>query len=284
MNGKETSKTCFVIAPIGEDESIVRKNSDDVLKYIIKPIASNCGYKAIRADEVSKPGVITSQIIQHIIQDDLVIADLTDENPNVFYELAIRHFIKKPFIQITQSQGKLPFDIAQIRTIYFESKDMGSVEACKTELERQIKAIEEDPDNIDSPISMAINWLSLRNSDNLLEKSNAEILAMLQDILGSVHDVREQFDIKPQNIDKESMDQLYLSIDAARPTLAALMHAKEGCTVEELSEKTGRSIQTELNIIYRLLKAGYIKKEYEGRKKIYAIKNEDIVNDIFGLG
>jgi len=86
-------KSCFVIAPIGQEESETRNRSDLVLKHIIKPAAEECGYKAVRADEISEPGIITTQVIQRLIDDDLVIADLTERNPNVFYELAIRHAI-----------------------------------------------------------------------------------------------------------------------------------------------------------------------------------------------
>ncbi len=74
-------KTCFVIAPIGEAESETRKRSDQVLKHIIRPAAADCGYKAIRADEIDKPGIITSQVIQHVVSDPLVIADLYRYEP-----------------------------------------------------------------------------------------------------------------------------------------------------------------------------------------------------------
>ena len=59
-------KICFIIAPIGEDESEPRKRSDQILKYVIEPPVSACGYKAVRADKIDKPGIITSQVIQHV--------------------------------------------------------------------------------------------------------------------------------------------------------------------------------------------------------------------------
>src|SRR5262245_29205679 len=89
-NPPET-KTCFVIAPIGEQDSVVRKRSDQIFKYLIGPAAQECGYTALRADQIAEPGIITTQVIQHIVDDPLVVADLTGRNPNVFYELAIRH-------------------------------------------------------------------------------------------------------------------------------------------------------------------------------------------------
>ena len=60
------------------------------------------GYEVTRADKIAESGIINSQIIQRIVEDELLIADLTDMNANVFYELAIRHSIRKPFVQIMQ--------------------------------------------------------------------------------------------------------------------------------------------------------------------------------------
>ena len=65
----DSSKTCFVIAPIGEPESDTRKRSDQILRHIIRPAVEAKGYTAIRADEISEPGIITSQVIQHVVDD-----------------------------------------------------------------------------------------------------------------------------------------------------------------------------------------------------------------------
>jgi nucleoside 2-deoxyribosyltransferase len=136
-------KTCFVIAPIGEPESEIRKRSDKILRHVITPVAQECGYKPIRADDISEPGIITSQVIQHIVDDDLVIADLTGQNPNVFYELAIAHAIKKPLVQIIKKGEQIPFDIASTRTIHVDHTDLDNVEEAKNEISRQIKLLKE---------------------------------------------------------------------------------------------------------------------------------------------
>lgn len=179
---QEENKICFVIAPIGKEESDIRYRSDKVMKYIIKPAVEDCGYKAIRADMISDPGMITTQIIQHLIDDPLVIADLTEQNPNVYYELAIRHFTKKPFIQIIESVESIPFDIVGIRTIPVDYRDLESANQCKIEIINQIHSIERDPGQINTPITFAINQKFLQQSDNPLEKGVAEIISILQDL------------------------------------------------------------------------------------------------------
>lgn len=186
MENKDTLKTCLIISPIDTVGSEIRRYSDNVLKFIIRPVTSGCGYNAIRADEISEPGIITHQIIQHILEDDLVIADLTGGNPNVFYELAVRHAIRKPYIQIAQSQVPLPFDVASSRTILFSVDDLNSVDLCKQELSKQIKAAENGLGCVESPISVAIDILQISRSGDLSEKINAEIVSTLQDLRGEL--------------------------------------------------------------------------------------------------
>jgi len=185
----ENKKKCFVIAPIGEEGSKIRERSDQVLKYIIEPSAEECGYETKRADKISEAGIITSQIIEHLIHDDLVIADLTGENPNVYYELAVRHMLKKPFIQLIQSGESIPFDLGSTRIIPVDHQNLHSVDNCKKEIVKEVRAAEKDPSRIDTPISIAIDLQFLRESKNPLEKSNAQIISMLQGIRSMLFDL-----------------------------------------------------------------------------------------------
>jgi hypothetical protein len=178
----ERLKKCFVISPIGEEGTEIRRRSDQVLKHIIKPVAKECGYDTVRADEISEPGIITSQIIEKLLQDDLVIADLTGMNPNVYYELAVRHAVRKPVVQIVHYDQEIPFDVSQTRTIRFDYQNLDSVASCKEQLSKQIKTVEKDPSKVDSPISVTVDLQALSRSDNPVEKSNAEILSMLQEL------------------------------------------------------------------------------------------------------
>lgn len=175
-------KHCFVIAPIGEPESDTRKRSDQVLKHIIRPAVESCGYAAERADEIDKPGIITSQVIQRVVNDPLVVADLTERNPNVFYELAIRHAIRKPLVQLIKKGERIPFDVAGTRTIQVDHQDLDSVEAAKNEIIQQIKSLERDSSNLETPISVSLDLQLLRQSDKPEERSLADLLAAVSDL------------------------------------------------------------------------------------------------------
>lgn len=189
MSKEGKVRACFVIAPIGADGSADRLRSDQVLKHIVGPSVRECGYEPIRADQISEPGLITSQVIQHIVEDPLVVADLTGRNPNVFYELALRHAIKRPIVQIIHATETIPFDVAASRTVHVDHRDLDSVARAREEIIKQIKHVETHPEDVDTPISVAMELQSLRKSDNPLEKSYAEILSMLADIRSGMADM-----------------------------------------------------------------------------------------------
>jgi len=177
-SSKLSSKNCFVISPIGSPESDTRKRSDQVLNYVIKHACKKFNYNVIRADLISKSGMITTQIIQHILEDTMVIADLTDTNPNVFYELAIRHGTQKPFIQINDSNTKIPFDTLGLRTIHFDYRFVDSMNFCIAEIEKQLKYFEQHPKvKVESPISTAFDFMSVNEGSQ-----NKKMLKIISDL------------------------------------------------------------------------------------------------------
>jgi hypothetical protein len=191
-------KVCFVIAPIGDPDSDTRKRSDQVLKHVVRPAVTSCGYKAIRADEIDKPGLITSQVIQHVVTDPLVVADLTERNPNVFYELAIRHALRKPLVQLIRKGDSIPFDVAGTRTIYVDHHDLDSVEAAKNEIIEQVKSLEKDASDLETPISVSLDLQLLRQSDKPEERSLADLVATVVELRTSLSKLEARIGTKDQ--------------------------------------------------------------------------------------
>jgi len=95
-------------------------------------------------------------------------------------------------VQIIHATETIPFDVAATRTIHFDHHDLDSVSKAREEIVRQIHAVERNPDEVDTPISVAVELQSLRRSDNPLEKSNAEIITMLQELKSELTELREQ--------------------------------------------------------------------------------------------
>ena len=188
----EVNNTCFFIAPIGDPYSDVRKRSDQILKHVVRPAAKECGYNAIRADQISEPGIITTQVIQHIIDDPMVVADLTGRNPNVFYELALRHALRKPYVQIIEQGERIPFDVAAIRTIEVDHHDLDSVEGAKAEIIRQMHAMSKLEYEVDSPISIAVDLEALRQSSNPEQRQLADVLAAMAELRSAISPIEKK--------------------------------------------------------------------------------------------
>ena len=148
---------CFYVTPIGEEGSEQRKHSDLFLGSIVEPALEQFGLKVIRADAIDKPGTITRQIIDYLLRSRLVIADLSFQNPNVFYELAIRHAARLPVVQIIRASDRVPFDVQQIRTIRIDTSDIYSlvpkIDTYRSEISSQVRRALEDPDSVDNPIT-----------------------------------------------------------------------------------------------------------------------------------
>jgi hypothetical protein len=170
---------CFFIAPIGQPNSDTRIRSDQVFRHVVAPVAKACGLEAVRADKLSESGFITTQIVQHLIDDSMVIADLTDHNPNVFYELAIRHAFRKPFVQIIQDGQSIPFDVAGLRTIPVNHRDLDSVATAKDELQRQIERLQHAPESVESPVTVAVDRATLLRSEKREDRQLGQVIDLV---------------------------------------------------------------------------------------------------------
>lgn len=157
--------TCFYITPIGTDGSDLRRHSDLFLGSFIEPAVEQLGLAVVRADKIDKPGVITRQIIDYIMRSRIVIADLSYHNPNVFYELALRHAVKKPVVQIIRAADKIPFDINQMRTVVIDTTDiytlLPKVDTYRAEISTQVRRAMDAPGEVDTPISLYYPNLSV---------------------------------------------------------------------------------------------------------------------------
>lgn len=111
-------KTCFVISPLSEKGTAVRKEADDLL-WVINQALAKYAFKVVRIDEIAKSHEITREIIRFVRESELCIIILTGSNPNVFYEAGRRHEAGRPFIHLLKDGERLPFDVAGINTIHY---------------------------------------------------------------------------------------------------------------------------------------------------------------------
>lgn len=154
ISESQVKDICFIITPIGDEGSVIRKKTDGLIDNVLEPVCNELNMEAIPAHKIDKLGSITNQVVQSVLDSKLVIANLTGLNPNVMYELAIRHAIKKPVVCIAEHGTKLPFDITTERTIFY-SDDMYGATRLRSELKDKLQAALADA-NVDNPIYRAI--------------------------------------------------------------------------------------------------------------------------------
>ena len=148
------SKKCFIVTPLGAVGSETRKKAEGVIDSVLRPVLEkDFKYEVIVPHEIDQLGSITQQIIIHLLNDELVIANLTGLNPNVMYELAVRHAARKAVVCIAEEGTVLPFDIAAERIAFYDDK-MAGVNILKKKLAGAIESAEQDQEH-DNPIYRA---------------------------------------------------------------------------------------------------------------------------------
>ncbi len=132
-------KICFVIMPFGEP-------FDSYYREIFVPTIKRAGLKPIRADEIHQPGVIINQVWENIKQATVLVAEVTDQNPNVMYELGLAHAINKPVVQIIKNDAKnVPFDLRSLRHIVYNTERPNWSEELSSKLEDFLQNAIENP-------------------------------------------------------------------------------------------------------------------------------------------
>lgn len=184
--GEDFMKTCFVVSPIGDEGSEIRANADKLFKYIICPVCKNCGFEPVRVDQINDSDSITQTIIDKLLMSELVIADISGHNPNVFYEMGYRKCTDKPIIHLKKKGESIPFDVNTVRTFEYDLTDLDNVEETKNRLEQTIATFSFEEQN------------DLPCQDDEMNKqfSSQGILAMLYQIQDSITELKEQVNKK----------------------------------------------------------------------------------------
>lgn len=146
---------CFVAMPFGTKRTSGRSriDFDRVYRELIAPAIERADLEPLRADEERTGGIIHKPMFERLILCDYVVADLTTANPNVFYELGVRHAVR-PYSTVlifAKGAGQLPFDVAPLRALPYEIDTDGAPVNTGVDREalaqRLIKAKKPTPDS-----------------------------------------------------------------------------------------------------------------------------------------
>ena len=137
--------SAFVLMPFAQE-------FDPVYEYFIRRVLEDAGFDVARADEIKGQNNIIRNVVEGIAHNDLIVADLTGANANVFYELGIAHTRDKPVILIAQSVEHVPFDLKSYRVLEYAA-EFPAIEEAKKSLSQLVRDFLEGTATFDNPIT-----------------------------------------------------------------------------------------------------------------------------------
>jgi hypothetical protein len=172
----DNGKKCFVIMPFSRTYKLTKEQWTEIFEHTIKPAVeeSGCNYKCARYE--LRRANITKDILDELNKAHVVIADLTGSNPNVLWELGIRHVLSKRTILIAQDKRFLPSDLKDYPiTTYKYQQIPKEVTEFRQEIKDKLVDIDSNPDKLDSPVA---DFLQLKNIDILDYEKSANLKKM----------------------------------------------------------------------------------------------------------
>lgn len=225
----------FVVQPIRASQDPDHEHFR-ALYVRVRNVLEARGYTCLRADDVERSGAITKEIIAHLASADLVVADLTDLNPNVYYELGVRHALRGSGTMLLLDEARtkeIPFDLSAYRVIRFEGTVPGIARLEDSLIEAVDQQTEFGPAS-DNPVH---DWLPELPHDALAAadgSEDGELRKALKEQEQEVARYRDRFGIleTPQHT-STPLNVVMLAVAAAR----------DGNTPAQLTREAEQAVQ-----------------------------------------
>lgn len=117
----DSNEKCFIIMPISNPDGYPNGHFNKVYEQIIKPAVTNAGYEPFRVDANKISDSIIEKIFDGVTNFPMAVCDLSSRNPNVLYELGLRHAYNMPVVLIQDDITDTIFDVGGINTIMYKS-------------------------------------------------------------------------------------------------------------------------------------------------------------------
>ncbi|NMG43040.1 hypothetical protein GPA22_04765 [Aromatoleum toluvorans] len=180
--------TAFVLMPFATE-------FDEIYDYLIRGSLAEAGFRVVRADDMLNQRNIIEDIVQAITQSDLVVADLSTANPNVYYELGLAHAFGKPVVLLAQDIDEVPFDLRSYRVLTY-SMHFSRMNQAREELSKLAKEARLGNVQFGSPVS---DFATLHNrqgqSLSLIGNASPQQKRDERGILDFQADLEESFEI-----------------------------------------------------------------------------------------
>jgi hypothetical protein len=189
-NARPSSRpVCFVIMPISDIHGYDPGHFGRVYEYILKPAIVNAGFTPLRSDDTTKTDYIVVGIVQKVVDSPMVLCDFSARNPNVMYELGIRHAFSGPVTLIRDTQTDKVFDIQGLR---YTEYDAGlRIDTVQKDIAKIAAAIKETAESRDSGFNSVVSLAGIKSA-TIPEKQ--EISADTQLLLQAIASLESRVD------------------------------------------------------------------------------------------
>ena len=236
-------KEVFVIMPFSDTKSCTESQWTETFEEVFKPAFREIGYSCERAKP--ETGSLIKSIIKKLNNSFIVLADITDRNANVFYELGVRHSLSKRTIIVTRDADHIPSDLKGYWSIVYSTNPSG-VKKFKDDIKELVANIEKNPLASDSPVSDFVDNELFGTSRQTLKTTLKKLMALKTELTGNINTLKIAITNKSY---RELIDHLCLDLYVSK--------------------------------LYTDLGADFMKLIYEYRTKLRIIKSTMDVEDKF---
>jgi len=170
---KYAGKKCFVIMPFGKKKDVDGTNVDFDLVYhrLIKTAVESIGMECERCDEIIDTGSIHFKMFHSIFESDVAIVDITALNPNVFYELGVRHALNKHVTLVIRRNVPMPppFNINGLNVVSYDIDTKGKLEASRQKIREHVE-IGMEKQSVDSLVHLSLDNLKVERKPKPIDK------------------------------------------------------------------------------------------------------------------
>lgn len=154
---------CFVLMPIADTIGYEAGHFGRVYEHLLKPAILAAGYTPVRADDAVKTDYIVVGIIQKIVESAMVLCDFSARNPNVMYELGIRHAFNKPVVLVKDKKTEKIFDIQGLR--YTEYDETLRIDAVNKDIVKITASITETAKSSEKDMNSIVQLAGIRTAE-----------------------------------------------------------------------------------------------------------------------
>lgn len=240
-SGGLPERFCFVLMPF-------RAPFNTYYERIYVPAIRGADLEPRRIDEVFRAGTIIKDIWDYTVGAEVLVAELTGRNPNVFYELGLAHAIAKPVVLITQDLDDVPFDLKHLRHILYTTVEPDWAARLQQDLTRAIVETLEDP--VASLALPSVSSYGLAGGKEVTEES--EVVTLLKALDSKVDYMRrETSPTRVYAVPSELPSEFYDALTSRRPTFRDLLqrwllHADEAQLLA-LYEALGKALRRDIH-------------------------------------